>query len=743
MKNFKLSVFLFLSVIAMVAVLQSCSKEESPGGGPEPSLTELRLTSGVVLQSKASYPQADVQITEGEEVMVYVDRAAAETEQLYSQKLSADGAGNLTGATTMYFPENGDNVNIYALHTNSTAVTAGSFPATFTHAVSADQTTLDAYVFSDLLYAKAADIAKTTNAVPLQFYHQLSKLRVAIVAKDGISEEDISEITVNGLKLSADVTLTKDAAPNFLRVAASGTPQPIKIGTDLSADFTEENVRFNDAIIVPQDVAAGTEFLKISFTDGTEVTSELYSEIVFTGGKQYTMEITLNKGILSLTTSVSDWIDGGMVPIDVDITSSFDAAFAEELQARGYIPDADRISAKDVAAITELVVSGSYDAVGELTSLKGIEYFTSLEYLDCSYNKLTSLNISNNTALTDLNCSFNSLTSLDVGNNMALATLWCNDNSLISLDISNNTALIDLYCTYNELTSLDVSSNTALTYLRCSDNLLTSLDISNNVVLTELRCNDNFLTSLDVSSNTALTYLRCSDNLLTSLDVGNNVALIDLSCDYNKLTSLNVSNNTALIYLDCSSNSLTLLDISNNTSLIDLSCADNKLASLDVSNNTALTRLSCSGNSLTLLDVSKNFALTYLNCSINPLTSLDVSKNVALTDLTCSNNKLTSLNVSSNTAMTWLVCPNNSLTSLDVSNNTALTSLSCSNNKLTSLDISNNTALARLKCSDNPGDGANFNVAAWFDNNNIPDNFTTGSWNYNDKSISINYYIPE
>ena len=742
MKKFQTIGFFLLSVIAIAVLLQSCSKEESPGG-PETSLTELRLTSGVVIHSKASYPQADVQITEGEGVMVYVDRASAEAEQLYSQKMTADGAGNLTGATTMYFPENGDNVNIYALHTNSTAVTAGSFPTTFTHTVSTDQTTLDAYVSSDLLYAKAADISKTVNAVPLQFYHQLSKLRVAIVAKDGIGQEDISEITINGLKSSADVTLSKEAAPDFLTVTASGDPKPIRIGTDLSADFSDENIRFNDAIIVPQELTAGTKFLKISFADGKEVTSDLYSGISFASGKQYTIEITLDKGLLSLATSVSDWVDGEMVPINIDITSSFDPAFAEELQARGYIPDANRISAKDVAAITELVVSGSYDAVGELTSLKGIEYFTSLEYLDCSYNKLTSLNISNNTALTDLNCSFNSLTSLDVGNNMALATLWCNDNSLISLDISNNTALIDLYCTYNELTSLDVSSNTALTYLRCSDNLLTSLDISNNVVLTELRCNDNFLTSLDMSSNTALTYLRCSDNLLTSLDVGNNVALIDLSCDYNKLTSLNVSNNTALIYLDCSSNSLTLLDISNNTSLIDLSCADNKLASLDVSNNTALTRLSCSGNSLTLLDVSKNFALTYLNCSINPLTSLDVSKNVALTDLTCSNNKLTSLNVSSNTAMTWLVCPNNSLTSLDVSNNTALTSLSCSNNKLTSLDISNNTALARLKCSDNPGDGANFNVAAWFDNNNIPDNFTTGSWNYNDKSISINYYIPE
>ena len=703
MKKFQTIGFFLLSVIAIAVLLQSCSKEESPGG-PETSLTELRLTSGVVIHSKASYPQADVQITEGEGVMVYVDRASAEAEQLYSQKMTADGAGNLTGATTMYFPENGDKVNIYALHTNSAAVTAGSFPTTFTHTVSTDQTTLDAYVSSDLLYAKAADIAKTVNAVPLQFYHQLSKLRVAIVAKEGIGQEDISEITINGLKSSADVTLSKEAAPDFLTVTASGDPKPIKIGSDLSADFSDENIRFNDAIIVPQELTAGTEFLKISFTDGKEVTSDLYSGISFASGKQYTIEITLDKGLLSLATSVSDWVDGGIVPINnIDITSSFDPAFAKELQARGYIPDANRISTKDVADITELDVSGTFDAVGELTSLMGIEYFTSLKHLNCNYNKLTSLDLSNNTALERLNCAD------------------------------------------NELTSLDVSNNTALWLLNCSSNFLTLLDISNNVLLNRLYCSSNSLTTLEISNNKDLIELQCSSNLLTELDISNNAALENLFCVLNSLTSLDVSNNAALENLFCGYNSLTSLDISNNTTLKFFACHANLLTSLDVSNNTALELISCSNNSLTSLDVSKNTALTSLNCYDNQLTTLDVSNNTALTSLQCYDNQLTTLDVSNNTALTDLYCYSNQLTSLDISSCTMMYKLLCSSNQLTSLDIRNNKLLEDLSCYDNPGDGTQFNVAAWFGNDNIPADFEFSSqnWTYGDKTISLNFYIPE
>ena len=250
-------------------------------------------------------------------------------------------------------------------------------------------------------------------------------------------------------------------------------------------------------------------------------------------------------------------------------------------------------------------VSGSSNSVGNITSLKGIEYFTALTTLYCSYNQLMSLDVSNNTALTTLQCDLNQLTSLDVSKNTALTTLNCPNNKLTSLEVSKNTALTNLYCDCNQLTSLDVSKNTALTYLSCGYNQLTSLDVSKNTALTNLYCDCNQLTSLDVSKNTALTYLSCGSNQLTRLDVSKNTALTYLSCGSNQLTSLDVSKNTVLTRMYCDNNQLTSLDVTKNTVLKKLYCPNNKLTSLEVSKNTALTSLSCYSNQLMSLDASK------------------------------------------------------------------------------------------------------------------------------------------
>ena len=81
-------------------------------------------------------------------------------------------------------------------------------------------------------------------------------------------------------------------------------------------------------------------------------------------------------------------------------------------------------------------ISCSYQ---EIASLKGIEYFTKLDYLNCGYNQLTSLDVSKNTVLRGLECYINQLTSLDVSKNTALIELHCFDNQLTSLDVSKNT----------------------------------------------------------------------------------------------------------------------------------------------------------------------------------------------------------------------------------------------------------------------------------------------------------------
>ena len=177
-----------------------------------------------------------------------------------------------------------------------------------------------------------------------------------------------------------------------------------------------------------------------------------------------------------------------------------------------------------------------------ITDLTGIESFTALTYLQCDFNQIANLDLSQNTALEYLTCSYNQLASLNVSQNTALTHLECYSNQLTSLDVSQNTALIYLDCSGAQLTTLDVTQNTALIELYCSSNQITSLDVTQNTALYELDCGLNQIANLDLSQNTALKYLWCIYNLLVSLDVSQNNALRYLECSFNQLTCLNVAN---------------------------------------------------------------------------------------------------------------------------------------------------------------------------------------------------------
>lgn len=338
---------------------------------------------------------------------------------------------------------------------------------------------------------------------------------------------------------------------------------------------------------------------------------------------------------------------------EINATNFPDANFRNYLLVQDYGKDGV-LTEDEISQITSIDVYNK-----DISSLKGIEYFTALTNLKCYENLLTTLDVSKNTALTRLNCGYNQLTTMDVSMNTALKEIKCYNNQLTTLDVSKNTLLTELDCGGNQLTTLDMSKNMVLTELDCRSNQLTTLDLSNNTALKKVYCHDNQLTILDVSNSTALTYLNCTNNQLAALDVSKNTALAELWCYENQLTDLDVSKNTALTDLYCYSNQLTALDLSKNTALHVLYCNYNELTSLDLSKNTELRMLRTQSNPLTSLDVSKNTALTSLSCANNQLTSLDVSKNTALTILWCYENKLTSLDVSKNTALEYLYCYNN------------------------------------------------------------------------------------
>lgn len=299
--------------------------------------------------------------------------------------------------------------------------------------------------------------------------------------------------------------------------------------------------------------------------------------------------------------------------IEINVTNFPDANFRKYLLEQDYGKDGI-ISKEEIEKVTRIVVSQM-----DISSLKGIEFFTALNYLNCQDNQLASLNISNNLDLEYLSIGNNKLTSLNLSHNVLLEQLFCGTNQLSVLDLSNNPELWRLECIFNNLSELDFSHNPNLEVISCSSCKLTSLNVSKNPKLRLIWVLNNQLETLDVSNNPELDDLECQNNNLKTLDVSNNPKLETLYIDNNQIKTLDLYKNVSLKKLGCSDNQLTSLSVSKNTALERLGCENNQLSSLDVSNLTSLKNLSCYKNQLTALDVSNTNNLEEILCYENCL----------------------------------------------------------------------------------------------------------------------------
>ena len=96
----------------------------------------------------------------------------------------------------------------------------------------------------------------------------------------------------------------------------------------------------------------------------------------------------------------------------------------------------ERLSAEEIDAVGIINV-----AAKDIADLKGIEFFTSLEELNCVNNKLHSLDLSKNTKLKNLDCSN-----------------FYKPNEVIEEDPEEEI----FYSTHNQISVLDLSMNVAL-----------------------------------------------------------------------------------------------------------------------------------------------------------------------------------------------------------------------------------------------------------------------------------------
>ena len=242
----------------------------------------------------------------------------------------------------------------------------------------------------------------------------------------------------------------------------------------------------------------------------------------------------------------------------------------------------------------------------EISNLKGIEFFTNIWLLECYYNNLTTIDLSNNKKLSYINCHHNQLKELDVSGLPLLKTFYCGHNALPSIDVSKNEKLEDFDCQDNHLDTLNVSQNKELVKLSCGDNNLTELDVSENKKLKELWFYRDNLSNLDLGNQTELEVLSCVGNPLSVLNVSANTKLKKLFVSNTNLTSLDAKNHTALatfVGKDCSYNIAVEGD-----GKFDLTTLPGKF---DASKATATGNGTINGNILTVNPNSKTFYYDY------------------------------------------------------------------------------------------------------------------------------------
>lgn len=280
-----------------------------------------------------------------------------------------------------------------------------------------------------------------------------------------------------------------------------------------------------------------------------------------------------------------------------------------------------------------------------ISSLKGIEAFTSLRSLHCDDNLLKFIDVSNNLVLESLFCEDNELESLDVSNNLELLHLNFNNNHIRSIDVSYNTSLYSIGSAGNELTDLDLSNNAQLVTLGCSSNKLTDLDLSKLSHLQFFGCSSNNLKSLNVANG--------SNGIITVFIALNNPDLECIQVDNENYSTVNWQNIDATTsfsedceafcpaYVTIPDANFKAILVSDTTINTD---GDTEICIKEAANFTGVIYAWASTIS-DLTGIEAFINITGLYCDYNTLTTLDVSNNKTLVNLSCGSNSLTNLNV--------------------------------------------------------------------------------------------------
>ena len=338
--------YLMIITVVALAAFTACSSEEGRHPTTQTDGEQLPITLGTSLGEETRSNTA-TNLLNGDTVYVWTDMINGATqavgEYFKAWALKANGVGGLatlTAGNTKLFPAT-NVLNFYAMVGNFGKETEGAraglpmidaentpLPTTgIRHTVLSDQTTPEAYYKSDLLYAVVKNQEPISQAVVLPFKHLLARIQVVLVTGNNVSDADLSAATVKLVNLNRQVAFSPDKDADFSSQSTLagmlGVPMNAQQGDILMAttvvtnasDATAENSTvYADAIVVPQTIAKGANFIQVSYL-GRDTYYRIPNgtndnPLVIQSGKQYRFRLVANRigGTFEFTpVTVEEW----------------------------------------------------------------------------------------------------------------------------------------------------------------------------------------------------------------------------------------------------------------------------------------------------------------------------------------------------------------------------------------------------------------------------------------------------
>jgi len=276
-------------MMAAGGLLGACSEEIDEVQVKEPmpirlsvAVSEPGTTLDVQGATRAGTSVQTTELASGEAVDVYIKNATSGAFIHNPLACTVSGSsGDLTSATTVFFPFDGSSVDMYAVHPS---VASGS-----AFSVNSDQTTDANYRASDLTYSPTATYAYSSSTQVLPMTHLMAKVIVNIVLPTATPAWTLTDLKVHA-KRAVVMTYPTGSSDDY----------------SLGALSDEGTISLNNegaVLIPPQTITSGTAFITFNIPGVGPYTYKLPADKTFESGKQYSYTITPKSSSISYTTT--------------------------------------------------------------------------------------------------------------------------------------------------------------------------------------------------------------------------------------------------------------------------------------------------------------------------------------------------------------------------------------------------------------------------------------------------------